>query len=101
MDSAHDKAILEAWIQEHKGIVDRHGARLGSKWEAPLPWSDIARQFTLVNSSTIIVKHDGLWEHRSHLGFTVKMGSGLRTLIPYLDSMKMPKKDREIDRIVL
>ncbi len=101
MDSAHDKAILEAWIQEHKGIVDRHGPRLGTKWEAPVSWSELERQFVLPNSSAIIMFKSGHWEHRSHLGNTVRRQRGIQTLIPYLESMNMPLKDREIDRIIL
>jgi len=97
-ESAHDKALLEAWIGEHKGIqtvsIYDTGVLSQSKWQrAPIWASDIERQFKLPNASSILIFKNGTWEHRSHIGVTAKKGLGMGALITYLDSLKMPLED--------
>ena len=97
-ESAHDKALLEAWIGEHKGIqtvsIYDSGVLSQNKYHTAAIWaSDIERQFKLPNDSSIVIFKDGRWEHRSHIGFTAKKGRGMGALITYLDSLKMPLEE--------
>ena len=79
MDSAHEKAELEAWIQEHTGSsITETRNEVGIK---------------LTNGSTVVFsKNTRHWNHFPHYSYyNVKDGVGFSSMILYLESLNMPK----------
>ena len=81
LDSAHEKAILEAWLQEHIGCT--------------IETKSYGFVIHLANSSNMTFNTCDKyhWSHISHYGKTVTTGTGLLTFINYLDSLNMPKAE--------